>query len=70
MEDCPYCHGDKDVAKIAQSMGFRPDITFARIRQLEIAINDFIVEHEGRRAIQPTWNDKHIEKFKELLTNK
>jgi hypothetical protein len=36
--DCPYCHGDKQVAKIAKAMGFRPDIAFMRIRRLELGI--------------------------------
>jgi len=35
MSECKYCHGDPAVAGIAQRMGFRPDVAFARIQQLE-----------------------------------
>ena len=38
MADCPYCHGDKDTAEIAMQMGFRPDVSFVRIRKLERGI--------------------------------
>jgi hypothetical protein len=44
-------------------------VLYERIKSLRNAIQKFIDEHEGRKAIQPTWNDKHIEKFKELLKN-
>ena len=40
MCDCPYCHGDKAVAKIAKAMGFRPDVAFLRIKILEAAIKN------------------------------
>lgn len=32
---CPYCHGDAEVAEIAIRMGFRPDVAFCRVRELE-----------------------------------
>lgn len=32
---CKTCGGDDAVAKIAEKMGFRPDIAFVRIKKLE-----------------------------------
>lgn len=32
---CKTCGGDDQVAKIAEKMGFRPDIAFVRIKRLE-----------------------------------
>lgn len=43
------------------------EISDERIKKLELAVKDFIREHDERKAIQPTWNDKHIQKFKEII---
>lgn len=32
---CKFCGGDNVVAKIANKMGFRPDVAFLRIKKLE-----------------------------------
>ena len=32
---CKLCGGDNEVAKIAEAMGFRSDVAFLRIRELE-----------------------------------
>lgn len=37
---CKICGGDDGVAKIAETMGFRPDVAFVKIRRLEKAISD------------------------------
>jgi len=37
---CKTCGGDDEVAKIAERMGFRPDIAFVRIKKLEKAIHN------------------------------
>lgn len=34
------------------------------------AVRAFVSEHESRRVLQPIWNDKHIDVFKQLLENK
>lgn len=39
---CKTCGGDDAVAKIAERMGFRPDIAFARIKELEKALGDLL----------------------------
>jgi len=44
--DCQYCHGDPAMAKIAQRMGYRPDVAFARVQQAETALRDIIEESE------------------------
>lgn len=41
---CKTCGGDDAVAKIAEAMGFRPDVAFVRIRHLEQFIRNG-VEH-------------------------
>lgn len=39
---CKTCGGDDVVAKIGEAMGFRPDIAFRRIRNLEDALSELI----------------------------
>ena len=33
--NCKICNGDPIIADIAQRMGYRPDVAFAKIRRLE-----------------------------------
>lgn len=33
--ECPDCHGDPATAEIAQRMGHRPDVAFARVQEVE-----------------------------------
>jgi len=62
--ECPDCHGDKHLANIARRMGHRPDVAFARIRQLERAMQTFVARcEEGSIRSKKTYAQ-----FKELLT--
>ena len=53
---CKTCGGDNEVAKIAEAMGFRPDVAFVRINTLEQFIRNgvefgyIIVPDEGDQA--------------------
>ena len=47
---CKTCGGDDEVAKIAERMGFRPDIAFAKIAKHERTIHelqDFVIWMTG-----------------------
>ena len=46
-DECPICHGNRQIAKIAQKMGYRPDIAFIRVRELEKAIKEAIKDSEN-----------------------
>lgn len=35
---CKTCGGDDEIAKIAEAMGHRPDIAFAKMRRMRMAI--------------------------------
>ena len=39
---CKICGGDDAVAKIAEAMGYRPDVAFVRVRKLEQFIRNGI----------------------------
>lgn len=47
---CKTCGGDDAVAKIAEAMGFRPDIAFVRIKELESELAD-ITRIERERCL-------------------
>lgn len=39
-EVCPICNGDIATGKIAQRLGFRPDVAFAKVSQLEKELSE------------------------------
>ena len=72
MSECKYCHGDQEVAEIAQKMGFRPDVAFMRIKELESAMQEFIEDtqiHEMKMIplMYMHRSQKHKDNFKQLL---
>lgn len=61
--DCEYCHGDQRVAKIAKRMGYRPDVAFIRIKELEEAMREFVDENDVHEDVMRMYQKE----FKQLL---